>query len=192
MGCFHNFTAPVWELFAGNFLFLFCSLFYLVWWIVCFRPHVSGGNSGGIFLVFAFLTGIAALTLMSVGISALAHDSKALPVRFILIGAAVLYLILLPVTAVVFHRQVTSELIIMIVWAALELSVITVLCGTGRFSVGRTLVMAVVIGIATIVGLICYVLYYRLDGAANYIDGMIPLVADAVSMAVFLGIQAFS
>jgi hypothetical protein len=192
MSCFHNFTAPLWELFSGNLLFLFCSLFYLVWWIVAFRPNSSGGSSGGVFIMFAFITGIAALVLMSVGVNALARDSKALPVRFILLGAVALYLILLPVTAVVFHRQVTSELIIMLIWAALELSVITVLYGTGRFGVGRTALAVTIVCIATVIGLICYLLYYRLDGASNYIDGMIPLATDAVVMAAFLGILAFS
>lgn len=192
MECFHNFTTPLWELFTGNLLFVICSLFYLVWWIVCFRPNSSGGAVGGVFITFAFITGITAFALMSVGINSLSQNSKALPIRFILFGAVALYLILLAVTAVVFHRQVTSELLIMIVWAALELSVITVLFGNGYFSVGRTAVTTALIGAATIIGLICYVLYYRLDGTASYIDGMIPLATDAVVIAVILGVLALS
>ena len=192
MSCFHDFTSPLWELLAGNLLLLLCSLFYLVWWVVCFRPNAAGGHSGGVFLAFAFLTGIAAVILMSNGASVLSSVSKGLPVRFIVIGAVVLYLVLLPVTAVVFHRQVTSELLIMILWAALELSVIDVLYGTSRFGVGRTAVAAAFVGAALVVGLICYVLYYRLDGAASYIDGMIPLASDAAVMAVFLGLLALS
>jgi hypothetical protein len=192
MNCFHNFTAPIWELFAGNLLFLFCSLFYLVWWIVAFRPNSSGGSTGGIFITFAFLTGIAALILMPVGVHTLSQDSKALPVRFILLGAVALYLILLPVTSVVFHRQLTSELIIMLIWAALELSVITVLYGNGRFDFGRMAILAALVGIAIVIGLICYVLYYRLEGTSSYIDGMIPLATDAVVMAAILGVLALS
>ena len=80
----------------------------------------------------------------------------------------------------------------MVLWAALELSVVNVLYGTGRFGVGRTTVMAALIGIATVAGLICYVLYYRLDGTASYIDGMIPLSSDAAVMLVFLGVLAFA
>jgi hypothetical protein len=137
MTCFHNFTAPLWEIFAGNLLLLFCSLFYLVWWVVSFRPNSSGGSAGVFYITAAFITGVAAIALMSGGINSLSQDSKSLPVRFILLGSAALFLVLLLVTAIAFHRIVTSELIIIHIWAALELSVVAVLYGTGRFGSGR-------------------------------------------------------
>ena len=192
MTCFHNFTAPLWEIFAGNLLLLFCSLFYLVWWVVSFRPNSSGGSAGVFYITAAFITGVAAIALMSGGINSLSQDSKSLPVRFILLGSAALFLVLLLVTAIAFHRIVTSELIIIHIWAALELSVVAVLYGTGRFSSGRAATLAALVGIATVIGLICYVLYYRLDGTASYWNGMVPLMMDAFVMAVFLGVLAVS
>jgi len=192
MTCFHNFTAPLWEIFAGNLLLLFCSLFYLVWWVVSFRPNSSGGSAGVFYITAAFITGVAAIALMSGGINSLSQDSKSLPVRFILLGSAALFLVLLLVTAIAFHRIVTSELIIIHIWAALELSVVAVLYGTGRFGSGRAATLAVLVGIATVIGLICYVLYYRLDGTASYWNGMVPLMMDAFVMAVFLGVLAVS
>ena len=188
MTCFRNFTAPLWEIFAGNLLLLFCSLFYLAWWVVSYRPN----SSGGFYLTAAFITGFAAIALMSVGINSLSQDSKGLPVRFILMGGAALLLVLLPVTAFAFHRIVTSELIIMHIWAALELSAVAVLYGTERFGAGRAATLAALVGIATVAGLICYVLYYRLDETARYWIGMVPLTADAFVMAVFLGVSAVS
>src|SRR5665648_126557 len=47
MTCFHNFTAAVWQIFAGNLLLLICSIFYLVWWVVCFGPNADGKTAGG-------------------------------------------------------------------------------------------------------------------------------------------------
>jgi len=47
-------------------------------------------------------------------------------------------------------------------------------------------------GIAFVVGVICYILYYRLEGKAGYWDGMAPLLVDASVMAVFLGVLAVS
>jgi hypothetical protein len=41
-------------------------------------------------------------------------------------------------------------------------------------------------GIATIVGMICYVLYYRLNGKASYWTGLIPLITAAFVMMVFV------
>ena len=192
MTCFHNFTAPLWEIFAGNLLLLFCSLFYLVWWVVSFRPNSSGGSAGVFYITAAFITGVAAIALMSGGINSLSQDSKSLPVRFILLGSAALFLVLLLVTAIAFHRIVTSELIIIHIWAALELSVVAVLYGTGCFGPGRAATLAALVGIATVIGLICYVLYYRLDGTASYWNGMVPLMMDAFVMAVFLGVLAVS
>jgi hypothetical protein len=189
---FHNFTAPLWEIFSGNLLLLFCSLFYLIWWVVSFRPGSSSGPTGVFCITAAFITGIAAIALLSTGISSFSHNSKGLPVRFVLIGGAVLFVVLLLVTAVVFHRQVTSELIIIHIWAALELSAVAVLYGAGHFGPGRAAALAVLVGIATVVGLICYVLFYRLDGMSGYLDGIIPLATDAFVMAFFLGVLAVS
>jgi hypothetical protein len=192
MICFHNFTAPLWEIFSGNLLLLFCSLFYLIWWVVSFRPNSSGGSAGVFCIAAAFITGVAAIALMSAGINALSHNSKSLPVRFILIGGAVLFVVLLLVTSIAFHRIVTSELIIIHIWVALELSAVAVLYGTAHFGPGRGATLAVLVGIATVVGLISYVLFYRLDGMSGYWDGMIPLITDAFVMAVFLGVLAVS
>jgi hypothetical protein len=192
MTFFHDFTAPLWEIFTGNLLLLFCSLFYLIWWVVYFRPNSSGGSAGVFCITAAFITGVAAIALMSVGINSLSQDSKSLPVRFILIGVAVLFLVLLLVTVIAFHRIVTSELIIIHIWAALELSVVAVLYGTGHFGLGRAATLMALVGIAIVVGLICYVLYFRLDGMSSYWDGMVPLMMDAFVMAVFLGVLAVS
>ena len=144
------------------------------------------------YITAAFITGVAAIALMSAGINSLSQDSKNLPVRFILIGVAVLFLVLILVTIIAFHRIVTSELIIIHIWAALELSVVAVLYGTGHFGLGRAATLTALVGIAIVVGLICYVLYFRLDGMSSYWDGMVPLMMDAFVMAVFLGVLAVS
>ncbi|NTV89301.1 MAG: hypothetical protein HGA22_02905 [Clostridiales bacterium] len=102
MTCFHDFSAPLWEIFTGNLLLLFCSLFYLVWWIIAFRPNSPGGTSGTPFIIAALAAGLLAVILLSIGISTLSNESKGLPVKFILLGGVVLFLVLLPVTSVVF------------------------------------------------------------------------------------------
>jgi hypothetical protein len=192
MTCFRSFNAPLWEIFAGNLLLLVCSLFYLAWWVVSYRPNSSGGPAGGFYITAAFITGAAAMALMSYGINALSEDSKVLPVKFVLAGCAVLFLVLLLVTAIGFHRTVTSELIIMHIWAAIQLSSLAVLYGTGRFGAVGAATLAALVGIAFVGGLICYVLYYNLDEAARYWSGMAPLAAAALVIAVFLVVLAVS
>ncbi len=193
---FRSFTAPVWEISAGNLLLLLCSLFYLAWWFVSYRPNssigLSAGSYGGFYLAAAFITGVAAIALMSAGIDSLSQDSKGLPVKFIMLGGAALFVIVLLVTTIAFHRTVTSELILIHIWAALELSAVAVLYGTGRFGAGHAASLSALVGIAFVAGLICYVLYYRLDETAGYWAGMVPLITDAFVAAAFLGMLAVS
>ena len=77
--CFRNFTAPLWNIFAGNLLFLICSLFYLVWWVVSYQPNSSNNSSGGLYITIASITGFSAIFLISVGINSLSQESKRLP-----------------------------------------------------------------------------------------------------------------
>ncbi|HWQ80512.1 MAG TPA: hypothetical protein VN381_16915 [Anaerovoracaceae bacterium] len=191
MAYFRNFTGPLWAMFAGNLLLLFCFLFYLVWWGVTFRPNSSGGPVGALSILAAFITGTAAIVLMCGGINSLSQVSKGLPVRLILLGVAVLFFALLLVTSILFHRIVTSELMIIHLWIALELSAIAVLYGTGNLGPGRAAILAALVLIAFVVSMICYVLYYRLSGMAGYYAGMVPLISAAFVAAVFLGATAF-
>jgi hypothetical protein len=189
---FRNFTGPLWAVFAGNLLLFFCFLFYLVWWGVTFRPGTSGGPVGSLCILAAFITGAAAIVLMCSGINSLSGVSKGLPVKYILLGVFVLFIVLLMVTSILFHRIVTSELMIIHLWIALELSVIAVLHGAGALGLNRAAILAVLVLIAFVVSMICYVLYYRLTGMASYYDGMVPLISAAFVTMVFLGTTAAS
>jgi hypothetical protein len=48
------------------------------------------------------------------------------------------------------------------------------------------------VALATGVGIVCYVLYYRLGTAARFRNGFIPLAADAGVVTVFLAVLAAS
>jgi len=65
----------------------------------------------------------------------------------------------------------------------LALSEINTLYGIGRFSHGLTVIFAVVIGVAMLIGLVCYILYYNLGDRAGYFDGMVPLLMAAIVMS---------
>ena len=189
---FRNFTAPLWELFAGNLLLLICFIFYLVWWAAVFRPGSTGGPFGTICILAAFLTGTAAIMLLAGGINSLSADSTGIPVKLIFLAVGILFFVLMIVTSVFFHRIVTSELMIIHFWIALELSVIAVLYGTGHLAPGRTAGLSILVAIAFITSMICYVLYYRLSGMAGYYDGMVPLLSASFVEAVILGVTAVS
>ena len=132
MAFFHDFNAALWEIFCGNLLMLATSMFYIGWWTVSFRPNRDGKTSiAGYLIAIAAFAGLAAIIVTSLGIYSLSHDGNGSPVLYILLGAVAFFIIFLIVTKTAFHRVVTSELLLVTVWAALELSVIAVLLGSG-------------------------------------------------------------
>ena len=179
-----NFDIHTRELFWGNVLLIVCSLFYLAWWIVAFKPDsASKGIGTGLLLALAFVAGIIALVLTIKGINTIPQQKTLLPANFIVLGGIAVYFVLLAVTSLLFKRQVTSELMLIIGWAMLELSVINVLYGSDRFRYKTAIVLSIVIGIAALISLVCYVMHYRLDKNASYINGMIPLILETLVMA---------
>ncbi len=171
----------------GNTLMILCSLFYLLWWTIAFKPGTAaGGKLTALLLLGAFLSGVAGIAVTCTGIqSANANAARSLyPPFALLIGGAAAYFLLLVLTRVLFKRQVTTELILIVGWAVLELSVVNTFYGSGKNAPGISVFESALIILAAILSLVCYVLYYRLPARAGWIDGMLPLVLAGVVMTV--------
>ncbi len=169
----------------GNRLLVICCVFYLLWWILAFKP--SGAVKGmrlGWLLIPAFVFGLAAVYLILRGASSIQSARTFFPGMALLIGTIAVYFILLTVTALGLKRQVTTELLLIVGWAALVFAEVNALYGIGRFSGATAACFFVIAGVCAVVSLICYVLFYSLDSKAGYIDGMIPLLLAAVVMIV--------
>lgn len=181
---FHNLNYSAKQIFRGNILLIICCAFYLAWWLLAFKPTgaVRGIKTGWL-LIPAFITGLAAVTLAVKGILFESTEAALFPGKYIVWGGIAAYLILLAVTNLLFKRQVTTELLLIVGWAVLALSEINVLYGMGRFSHGLALIFAVVIGAAVLISVVCYVMYYNLGAQAGYFDGMIPLLSAALIMS---------
>jgi zinc transporter ZupT len=83
-------------------------------------------------------------------------------------------------------------LLLITIWAALEGLAIAVLQGSNRFSPGQALTLAILVMLATGVGIVCYITYYRLNEITRFWNGLIPLIVDAGVMIVFLVMLALS
>lgn len=177
-----NFSAK--QIFRSNILLIICCAFYLAWWLLAFKPTgaIKGVKSGWL-LIPAFVAGLISIILAVKGIQSASIRSTLFPSGLLLWGGIAAYFILLAVTRLLFKRQVTTELLLIVGWAALALSEINVLYGIGRFSHGLAVIFAVVIGAAALISLACYVLYYNLGDYAGYFDGMVPLLMVAIVMA---------
>lgn len=168
---------------AGCALLFVCTAFYLLWWCIAFRP---GGHYNAVSttsLVLAFLTGIPGVILGVIGVNSNAATAP-IASRWIWLGAAVFYFAALAVTYFALKRQVTSELLIFTLWAALMLCVCESVHGLGVFGPGLTVVLCALTLDALAVCVVCYVLYYRLQKPASFYDGMIPLIAAGAMTAV--------
>lgn len=181
------------KIIAGQALLIVCCIFYLIWWSISYKPDITVDRTGGrngLLLAVTVICGIAGVVLT------LAGNAAAVPVtepglsgRQILIGGVTAYFVLLFVTAVLFRRQVTTELVLITGWTMLELTVINALQSAGRISIGRLRALTAVIAVAFVMSIVLYILYYRMKPAPAYYAAMVPLISEGVSMAVIVALS---
>ena len=83
------------------------------------------------------------------------------------------------------HRQVTTELILIVGWTVLEISALdTMQCfnSLGGITTKTALILMAVVIVMAVASMVAYLLYYGLDAVKGYIDGMIPLILIAGTM----------
>lgn len=166
----------------GQILLIIGLLFYLIWWYRSFRPgtnvnRVKGINGLLLLVTAAFCIGGIAGTL-TVDIPA----PLVVPPFTILTIGIIAYILLLLLTRFCFHRIVTSELMLIVVWTMLEVWAIDVLNAGGALSSTRFAVMGAVIAVAFIVSMVLYVAYYRMEEMKAFYAAMVPLVIGEVTM----------
>ncbi len=173
------------EVTFGNWMLLICSIFYLAWWLITFKPPAPKGSiPGTVILIGAFASGLFGIYQILRAITHFDGDvvNAGIPGIMLIIGGIILYLVLLFTTRAVFHRQVTSELFIITGWALLEIAVVNFAWRIDALHTGGFFVWMGVILLIALISLICYVLYYKLPYEKGYIDGCIPLVLVGLTM----------
>ncbi len=171
------------QMFRGNLLLVGCCVFYLLWWVFAFRPTgaIKGLKSGWL-LIPASLLGIAAVVMILKGANGVDTAQSFFSARAILLIAVISYAVLLLATRIAFHRQVTTELLLIVGWTALAFLESNALYGIGVITRNGALGLFTAAVLAAALSMVCYVLYYGLGDRAGYIDGMIPLILAAVCM----------
>ena len=96
------------------------------------------------------------------------------------------FVMLLLITRTVFHRVVTTELILIVLWAVLETAVINKLNAGGFLSDKLFLFMAIVIIAVFILDIVLYVAYYRMEEMRAFYAAMVPLIAAAVTSGMLV------
>ena len=173
-------SSPTFKLFLGNLFMVGCCVFYLLWWILAFKPEgaIKGMKSGWLLLP-AFILGAAAVFTITPWANAIEGEQSFFTGRTILIGGIAAYGVLLAVTNMAFHRQVTTELFLIVGWTGIALLEANALYELQALSRSGTIVLFV-----AVISMVCYLLYYGLDPLPGYIDGMIPLILVAIFMLI--------
>jgi hypothetical protein len=172
----------------GHLLLAVCAVLYLAWWWVFFhprgeRPQGLEYGAGVACIIGAAIAGIVAVVMIMDALDGMPNATDAWHPWWVAVGA---YVVLALVTARYFDRPVTTELVLIVGWAALEAVVLGALSALGSPAV-MPLAAAVVAG--TVVSLVCYVLYYRLMGMASFVDGCVPLaVVGVIGLAFALAL----
>ena len=180
------FSAEVKHIFTGNILIIVCCAFYLLWWLLAFKPTdaITGMKTDWLLLPACAAAAIGILIAFR-GISDVEPEpgNRLFPGGAILIGGVAAIIILLAVTLLLFKRPVTTELFLIVGWGMLALTEVNALFASGVFSHGRAVAFVITVFAVVAVSMICYTLYYRLDGVSGYIDGMVPLLLAALTTA---------
>ena len=173
---------------TGQTLLIACCIFYMIWWYRGFRPNVEAdrlGGINGILLLITAILGVAGIlfSLMPTPETAGTKYGQ----MYIIIGGIAAYIILMMVTKYAFNRIVTSELFLIIGWTMLELSLLNRLSGSGLLSGTRLMAVYVSVLLAFIISMVLYVAYYHMEDNAAFYSAMVPLITEAASMGVLIG-----
>ena len=168
------------EIITGQLLLSAGALFYTGWWLAAFKPDSarSGGALSALlfFLLAAF--GLSGTALTVHGIHGLPLPASWPGSGVLFIMALLIYFILLTGSVKLFGRKPTTELILMVPWALMEIMALGVLHEAGGLAgTAYGLTWAAVIA-ASLIAFAAYMVYYLMDDDTAYITGAIPLLVD--------------
>ena len=172
----------------GQWLLVICCIFYLIWWSIAFHPNHGDDHTSGLdgwLLLITALFGLAGIAINLIGIRDSGAGKGFTNGAMIAVVGVIVYIVLLIGTRLIFHRQVTTELLLIVGWTMLEISSVNVAFALEAVSWEKVVAILVIVVIAAVASFICYMLYYNVAPMTGYFFGMIPLITEAVSMVVF-------
>ena len=171
----------------GQVSLIICCTLYILWWYRGYRPGTTVDRIGGLNGMLLLMTAAFGLAgvIMSTGTVPELYPAKIDPLYLIPAGV-LMYAMLLLITRTVFHRVVTTELILIVLWAVLEIAVINKLNAGGLLSDKLFLFMTIVIIAVFILDIVLYVAYYRMEEMRAFYAAMVPLIAAAVTSGMLV------
>lgn len=177
------------EIITGQLLLSAGALFYTGWWLAAFK--LDSARSGGALSALLFLLlaafGLSGTALTVHGIHGLPRPSSWPGSGMLFIMALLVYFILLTGSVKLFGRKSTTELILMVLWALMEIMALGALHETGALAGTAYVLIWAAVTIASLIAFAAYMMYYRMDDNTAYITGAVPLLVDgAVTLMIAL------
>lgn len=178
-----DYASELQALAGGHRLLTLCAVLYLAWWFEFFRPREVRPQGLEYGFGVALILGAAACGILGVVriCSALGSMPSTLPAVVLCPCAIAVYALLAVVSSRALGRPITTELLLIVAWTALEIAVMGALLAVGSPFALPLLVLALV-GFAC--SMVCYLLYYRLSGWPAFLDGCGPLVVVGIIAAI--------
>ena len=181
------------KIMVGNLGMMACIVFYLIWWYIAFNPNKDFPYAAkAALLVLTVIPGIFGLVQLIKGIRLLSGSAGGVkPLTIVLAGVGV-YVVMLLATYFLAHRQVTTELALIIGVSVLELCVENALYSAGVVDRLDMLIYIFFLVVVSLVSLVCYLSYYNLGKMAAFYDGMVPLALFLILILYQTGVLAKS
>ena len=165
----HSYNLEEQLIFKGSLMLALCCGIYLIWWSVAFRPEKTPHRVLEVLLFLAVATsGICAVIWIVRGVNDIPDGRKFFPQTIIIICGIAAYFLLLSATQVLLHRQVTTELLLIVAWAVLEFVTVNALYGAGIYSKTVTIVYFIIALAAAVFSMVCYLKYYEMEKLAAF------------------------
>lgn len=99
----------------GSGILFVCSLLYLVWWSLAFKPvNPIRGLKTGWLLIPATISGIVAVYLIVKAFMRVGSTVEIIPSKWIIIGGIAAYILLAIIAVGILKRPITTELILIV------------------------------------------------------------------------------
>jgi len=173
------------QILIGQILMIACCIFYIIWWNMAFRPGVSVNRVGGKYGVLLCITALCALAGIwqsAAGLQKVPPHSGGFNGLYLLAGGVIVYIVLLAATRILCHRTVTTELVLIVGWTVLELTVAGGFFALGQLSAAQKMFMLVLVLVVAAVSMVCYLAYYGLEPQKAFAIGSVPLAATGAAM----------
>lgn len=173
---------------AGLIFLCLCCVSYIIFWLNGYQPDKAYRRAQPlsiILFIVTFILGFAGVYLIAKGFT---NETIQTHIKgsWIIISAVILYIVTAFITVHFFDRPVTTELLLITVWAAFMAELINV-TGSGQFITGSCVKVSVILLILVyVVCMVLYVMYYRMEPSSAYWWAIVPLVAIALDMAVMI------